>query len=255
MTFPLRTIPRLPRAFPRSHFQPARLYYTTSRLLSSSNTSPDPSPLQTYNIFESPSPSTKTFKSVGNTSFTVGDVRLQGPVVLINDTVFMWDVPQFGAGSEEVEITDTIIDGETLIRQGAGSEGKQIVDDPSSPFHGWTTDNFKLFEVTQPVPELLVVGTGAQTYILPPFLRSYLHKLGLQLEVMASRQAASTYNILLQEGRRPAAALLPVIPTSSRTGEMLVKFSKPEFEKQREREAREHHRAWGLPGNLKGNTS
>eukprot|EP00842_Homolaphlyctis_polyrhiza_P000441 jgi/Hompol1/1398/HPOL_003051-RA len=67
---------------------------------------------------------------------------------------------------------------------------------------------------------------------LPPLLRKYLASLGIQIEVLASRQAASTFNVLLQEGRNPAAAFLPLIPTSARSGQPLVevfdKEPKPE---------------------------
>ncbi|TPX57580.1 hypothetical protein PhCBS80983_g03751 [Powellomyces hirtus] len=183
---------------------------------------PRPGRLETCNIFPSSSAepaSSKLFTAVGNTGFTIGDMRMQGPVVVVNDAILMWDVPQFGVGSEQV------------VSQGANEDasGGTIVEkgDPASPFYGWDTDCFKIFEVVENVPDILVIGTGAQTYPLPPHLKTYLHKLGMQVEVLASRQAGSTYNILVQEGRRPAAALLPVIPTSARTGEVLVKFKQP----------------------------
>ncbi|KAJ3009956.1 hypothetical protein HKX48_007655 [Thoreauomyces humboldtii] len=132
--------------------------------------------------------------------------------------LLMWDVPQFGVGSKEVVGPD--------VDDVAGHVAVDEVD-PSSPFYGWTTECFKVFEVLENAPDILVIGTGAQTYPLPPHLKTYLHRLGMQVEVQASRQAGSTYNILVQEGRRPAAALLPVIPTSARTGQMLVKFRQP----------------------------
>lgn len=34
--------------------------------------------------------------------------------------------------------------------------------------------------------EIIIIGTGARTYPLPPFLRKFLHNLGMQIEVMAS---------------------------------------------------------------------
>ncbi|KAJ3156202.1 hypothetical protein HDU86_003965 [Geranomyces michiganensis] len=158
------------------------------------------------------------FSAVGNTSFTVGDLRMHGPVVVINDQVLMWDVPQFGVGSD-------------AVIPASGKADTTSQGDPSSPFYGWSVDCFKIFEVIEQQPEILVIGTGAQTYPLPPHLKSYLHKLGMQVEVLASRQAGSTYNILVQEGRRPAAALLPVVPTSARTGQVLVKFKQPPKER------------------------
>jgi NADH dehydrogenase [ubiquinone] 1 alpha subcomplex assembly factor 3 len=56
-------------------------------------------------------------------------------------------------------------------------------------------------------------------------LKNYFYKKGIQIEVVDSRNAASTFNILVKEGRRVAAAILPPIPTSAKTGKVLVKLS------------------------------
>ena len=58
--------------------------------------------------------------------------------------------------------------------------------------------------------DVLFVGTGADTAHLPREFREQLEELGLGVEAMASAAACRTYNILLSEGRRVAAALLPV---------------------------------------------
>ncbi|KAJ3273672.1 hypothetical protein HDU76_010780 [Blyttiomyces sp. JEL0837] len=132
----------------------------------------------------------------------------------------MWDVPQYGVGSVEVEQGD----GEVEVND----KGLERVDNPGSVFHLWTTDMLKLFEIVTPKPEIVVIGTGAAMQPMPPMLKNYLHKLGIQVEVMSSRHAGSTYNLLLREGRRASTALLPNIPTSARTGQHLVKLSKEE---------------------------
>ncbi|KAJ3299163.1 hypothetical protein HK104_009845 [Borealophlyctis nickersoniae] len=149
--------------------------------------------------------------TVGTYGFTAGNVQVRGPILFINGHVFNWDVPQFGLGSDEV-VGD-------LNREPTEESLHEV-----SPFVGWTTDMFKMLEVVTPPPEILVVGTGAQMAMFPQTLRNYIHSLGIQIEVQPSRHAASTFNVLLQEGRRPAAALLPVVPTSARTGEPLVKL-------------------------------
>ena len=46
----------------------------------------------------------------------------------------------------------------------------------------------------------------------------------MQVEVSTSQNAASTYNVLLAEGRRVACAILPIIPTCARTGKCLVEL-------------------------------
>lgn len=58
--------------------------------------------------------------------------------------------------------------------------------------------------------DVLLVGTGSDIAHLPPAFRAAIEEAGLGLEVMSSPAAARTYNVLLSEGRRIAAALLPV---------------------------------------------
>lgn len=60
--------------------------------------------------------------------------------------------------------------------------------------------------------DVLFIGTGGEIAHLPRALRERLEEAGLAHEVMSSPSAARTYNVLLSEGRRIAAALLPVGP-------------------------------------------
>lgn len=57
--------------------------------------------------------------------------------------------------------------------------------------------------------DVLFVGTGAEIAQVPPGFREALEAAGIGIEIMASPTAARTYNVLLSEGRRIAAALLP----------------------------------------------
>lgn len=59
-------------------------------------------------------------------------------------------------------------------------------------------------------PEMVLVGTGAAMTLLPKPLRLSLESLGLQYDIMDTGAAARTYNILLLEGRKVAALMLPV---------------------------------------------
>ena len=62
-----------------------------------------------------------------------------------------------------------------------------------------------------PVPtELLVLGCGARAIFVPPMLRAELKAAGLALEVVDTGSACRIYNVLLAEGRRVAAALIPL---------------------------------------------
>ena len=58
--------------------------------------------------------------------------------------------------------------------------------------------------------DVLFIGTGAEIAPLPAELRAALEAEDVGVEIMASPTAARTYNVLLSEGRRIAAALLPV---------------------------------------------
>lgn len=58
--------------------------------------------------------------------------------------------------------------------------------------------------------DVLLLGTGKTIAHPPADFRAMIEALGIGLEPMASPAAARTYNVLLSEGRRVAAALLVV---------------------------------------------
>lgn len=58
--------------------------------------------------------------------------------------------------------------------------------------------------------DVLLLGTGPDIAHPPPALRAMIETKGIGVEAMASPAAARTFNVLLSEGRRIAAALLPV---------------------------------------------
>lgn len=60
------------------------------------------------------------------------------------------------------------------------------------------------------VPEILLLGTGARTEFILPSIRAAIREKGPVVDVMDTGAACRTYNVLLSEGRRVAAALLPV---------------------------------------------
>ncbi|EPY03367.1 Mth938-like domain-containing protein [Magnetospirillum fulvum] len=61
-----------------------------------------------------------------------------------------------------------------------------------------------------PIPELLLVGCGLSLRPLPPTLRADLAAAGVRVETMDTGAACRTFNVLLTEERRVAAALLAV---------------------------------------------
>lgn len=58
--------------------------------------------------------------------------------------------------------------------------------------------------------DVLLIGLGADVAVLPGPVRSALEAAGLGFDVMGTAPACRTYNVLLAENRRVAAALLPV---------------------------------------------
>ncbi|KZP00229.1 DUF498-domain-containing protein [Calocera viscosa TUFC12733] len=102
-------------------------------------------------------------------------LALRGPVILLNGRAFLWDPPIAGGS-----------------------------------WKGWGKETWQLFEVVVPRPEILLFGTGKSIILPPPSVRTHLNNLGIQLDFMDTRNACSTYNLLLEEGRRVGAALLPL---------------------------------------------
>ena len=58
--------------------------------------------------------------------------------------------------------------------------------------------------------DFLLIGTGADIAFIPPALRDPLKQAGIAVEGMATGAAARTYNVLVGEDRRVAAALIAV---------------------------------------------
>ena len=71
-------------------------------------------------------------------------------------------------------------------------------------------DDFKKVLTVGPIVELLLLGCGKTTWFLPLPLRDELKEMGLVLEPMDTGAACRTFNVLLGENRRIAAALMLV---------------------------------------------
>ena len=59
-------------------------------------------------------------------------------------------------------------------------------------------------------PEVLVLGTGKALTFPSPALTARLLQLGIGVEIMDTAAACRTYNILMNEGRRVLAVILPI---------------------------------------------
>ncbi len=61
-----------------------------------------------------------------------------------------------------------------------------------------------------PLPELLLIGAGAGPQVLAAPVRAALAAAGIGVEVMGTGAACRTFNLLVGEGRRVAALLIPI---------------------------------------------
>lgn len=75
----------------------------------------------------------------------------------------------------------------------------------STPLDELTGDDFALLLETG--PEVVVLGTGARHIIPPRDLMFAFARQGVGFEVMDTRAAARTFNVLVGEGRKVAALL------------------------------------------------
>lgn len=57
--------------------------------------------------------------------------------------------------------------------------------------------------------EIVLIGTGTRQVMLERSLAAPLLRMGIGVEAMSTQAAARTYNILMSEGRRVVAAMIP----------------------------------------------
>lgn len=105
-----------------------------------------------------------------------------------------------------VERGSLCIGNETVTGNVALTSEKIIRDWPDTRIEALTTDN--LATVLAEKPEMIVLGTGWQQQFPPRELMFALARRGIGLETMDTPAACRTFNILVAEGRRPAAVLL-----------------------------------------------
>ncbi len=67
----------------------------------------------------------------------------------------------------------------------------------------------RIFEATNAI-DTLIIGTGTEVWLAPPALREALRRVKVVLEPMLTGPAVRTYNIMIGERRRVAAALIAV---------------------------------------------
>jgi uncharacterized protein len=91
-----------------------------------------------------------------------------------------------------------------------------LIITPSIVIDNWPPQIFTdiathhLDQIIDMKPELILLGTGSKQHFLDAALLISASKLNIGFEVMDTGAACRSYNILLQEGRNVAAALLMI---------------------------------------------
>ena len=70
--------------------------------------------------------------------------------------------------------------------------------------------SFSLIIKSNPSIEILLIGCGEHTKLIEPNLLADVKNAGISVEPMNTGAACRTFNILIAEDRRVAAALIPV---------------------------------------------
>ncbi len=123
-------------------------------------------------ITPAPTAGRNVVESYGDGHFTISGARHQGSLVVTPERILPWPVNDFAAA---------------------------------------TPESLGLLAVLETPVELLLLGCGVEQAFLRPALRQiFKDRLGLVVECMASGAACRTYNVLVSEDRRVAAALIAV---------------------------------------------
>ena len=109
----------------------------------------------------------------GDGGFRVSGTRVEGSVIVFPDRLFVWSAAALA------EVTAATLDAVKT----AGMAGQV---------------------------DLLLLGTGSRMAQIDRGLRQDLRVAGVVIEVMDTGAACRTYNVLLAEGRKVAAALIAV---------------------------------------------
>eukprot|EP00123_Amoebidium_parasiticum_P001643 comp12792_c0_seq1/m.7932 comp12792_c0_seq1/g.7932 ORF comp12792_c0_seq1/g.7932 comp12792_c0_seq1/m.7932 type:complete len:187 (-) comp12792_c0_seq1:638-1198(-) len=76
-----------------------------------------------------------------------------------------------------------------------------------------TPETLSVFALTEPKPEIVVLGLGSSTQRLPPSVYQWFKDQGIRVEICDTRIGCQQFNHLIEGGwRQVAAGLLPIDP-------------------------------------------
>lgn len=115
----------------------------------------------------------------------------------VTEVNFDGAVPIDGYGPGFFRVGQQVIEGPVLVTQERAAQWGGVGD-------------IAALEALAGQVDVIFLGMGTDIAHAPLDLRQRLEAVGLGVEVMSSPAACRTYNVLLSEGRRVAAAVLPV---------------------------------------------
>ncbi len=115
----------------------------------------------------------------------------------VTEVNFQGAVPIDGYGPGFFRVGQQVLEGPILVTQERAIQWGGL-------------DDIAALEALSGAVDVIFLGMGADIAHAPADLRARLDAIGLGAEVMNTPAACRTYNVLLSEGRRVAAALLPV---------------------------------------------
>jgi uncharacterized protein len=124
-------------------------------------------------ITPSVAPDRQIVEAYGPTGFRVSGITHVGAVIVFPDRTVTWAA---------ASIADATVESLAAVTERAG---------------------------TALAVEVLLLGCGRRMALPPPALRLGLRNAGIVVDAMDTGAACRTYDVLLTEGRRVAAALLP----------------------------------------------
>jgi uncharacterized protein len=113
----------------------------------------------------------------------------------LSETEFSGGQPIDSYGPGFFRISGTVITGNIFI-----------FEDDNEPWEGFAA-TARLIALKNSY-DVLFIGTGSDVAVLPAAFRDALTDAGVFFEAMSTPAACRTYNVLLSEGRRVAAALI-----------------------------------------------
>ncbi|PLW09668.1 hypothetical protein PCANC_13634 [Puccinia coronata f. sp. avenae] len=129
---------------------------------------------------------------------------------------------------------DTVVPANLFLYSARGmlwNPARDIYPDPRGPSTVPTqvAAQFRLLEILHPRPEMLILGAGKSILTIDPAkiatIKSYLNSLGIQLDVLDTRNGCSNYNLLVEEGRSVAGLFLTLEPVDSISSQLLSSSS------------------------------